>query len=82
MNQPDFEKVECKSCENVVRISSELTNDCKNQDSMNENMMNFQYIEDLDTECLNARVELRETVLSFNERMQKNQVVMKRRYRR
>ena len=34
---------------------------------MNENMMNFQYIEDLDTECLNARVELKETVLTLNE---------------
>ena len=52
---------------NVVPISSELTNNCKNQDSMNENMMNFQYIEDLDTECLNSSVELIETTLSLNE---------------
>ena len=65
--QPDFEKAECKSYENVVPISSQLNDDCKNQDSMNEKMMNFQYIEDLDTECLNASVKLKETVLSLNE---------------
>ena len=65
--QPDFEKAECKSYENVVPISSQLNDDCKNQDSMNEKMMNFQYIEDLDTECLNASFKLKETVLSLNE---------------
>ena len=41
LKQPNFEKAECKSCENVVPISSELDDDCKNRDSMNENMMNF-----------------------------------------
>ena len=34
---------------------------------MNESMMNIQYVEELDTEHLNARVELQETVLSVNE---------------
>ena len=34
---------------------------------MNENMMNLQYIEDLDTEHLNTIVKLKETVLSLNE---------------
>ena len=34
---------------------------------MNESMMNIQYIEDLDTEHLNAMVELKEIVLSLNE---------------
>ena len=67
LKQPDFEKAEYKSCENVVPISYELIDDCKNQYSMNENMMNFQYIEDLDTEFLNAGVELKETILSLNE---------------
>ena len=67
LKQPDFEKVDCKSCENVVPISSELTDNCKNQDSMNKNMMNFQYIEDLDNKCVNAYVELKDIVLSLNE---------------
>ena len=34
---------------------------------MNEIMMNLQYIEDRDTEHLDARVELKETILSLNE---------------
>ena len=35
--------------------------------SHNENMMNFQYIKDLDNEHLNASFELKEIVLSLNE---------------
>ena len=66
LKQPDFEKAKCNNLENVVPISSESIDDCKNQDSMNENMMNLQYIEDLDIEHLNARVELKETILSLN----------------
>ena len=34
---------------------------------MNENMLNFQYIEDLDTEYLNASFEFKEIVLSLKE---------------
>ena len=34
---------------------------------MNEEMMNLQYIADLDIEYLNSRVELKEIVLSLNE---------------
>ena len=41
LKQPDFEKVECNNVEEVVPSSSELNDDCKNQDSMNEKMMNF-----------------------------------------
>ena len=58
LKQPNVEK--------VVPRSSELIDDCKNQDSMNENMMNFQYIEDLDIEYLNASFEFKETVLRLN----------------
>ena len=67
LKQHDFEKDDCKNVENVVPISFELIDDCKNQDSMNENMMNFQYIEDLDTKHLIASFEFKETVLSLNE---------------
>ena len=67
LKQPDFEKAKCKNVEKVVPNSFEPIDDCKNQDSMNENMMTFQYIEDFDTEYLNASFELKETVLSLNE---------------
>ena len=67
LKQPDFEKDGYKNVEKVVPTSSELIDDCKNQDLMNENMMNFRYIEDLDTEYPNASFELKETILSLNE---------------
>ena len=41
LKQSDFEKAECKNVEKVVPINYELIDDCKNQDSMNENMMNL-----------------------------------------
>ena len=44
-----------------------MIDDCKNQDSMNESMMNLHYIEDIDTKHPNASVELKETILSLND---------------
>ena len=44
--------------------------------------MNFQYIEDLDVEYLNANSELKETVLSLNEHNAEKSVAIKRRYKR
>ena len=41
LSEPDFEKAKCKIVETVVPISSKLIYDCKIQNSMNENMMNF-----------------------------------------
>ena len=67
LKEPKFEKAESKTIETVDPISSELINDCKIQNSMNENMMNFQYIDDLDVKYLNASLKLKETVLSLNE---------------
>ena len=64
---PDFEKAYYKNGENAVSISSEPIDDCKNQDSMNENMMNFQSIQDHDIEHLIASFEFKETILILNE---------------
>ena len=50
-----------------VTISFELIYDYKIQNSMNENMMNFQYIKHTDVEHLNGSLELKETILSLNE---------------
>ena len=41
LKQLDFEKAECKTVEKIVPIKFELIDDCKNQDSMNEEMMNL-----------------------------------------
>ena len=41
LKQPEFDNVDCKIVETKVPISSELINECKIQNSMNENVMNF-----------------------------------------
>ena len=41
LKQPEFDNVDCKIVETKVPISFELLNDCKIQNSMNENEMNF-----------------------------------------
>ena len=67
MKQPKFDNAECKTKETIVPISYELKCDCKIQSSMNENEMNFLYIDDLDVEFMNSSFEFKETVLSLNE---------------
>ena len=69
LKQPNFDNVEYKIVEQVVPINSELKYACKIQSSMNDNEMNFQYIEDLEVEFLNSSFELKETILSLNENM-------------
>ena len=48
LKHPEFDNADCKIVETKVPISSELRNDCKIQNSMNENDNNFQYIECFD----------------------------------
>ena len=67
LKQPDFDNGECKIVEQVIPISPELFYDCKIQNSMKENMKNFQYIEALDVEYLNSSLEFKETILNLKE---------------
>ena len=67
LKQPGFDNANCKNVEQVVPINPELIYDCKIQNSMNENEMNFQYIEALDIEYLNSSLEFKETVLRIKE---------------
>ena len=62
-----FDNVDCKNVEQVVPINPELICACKNQNSMNGNEMNFQYIEVHDVKYLNSSFEIKETVLSPKE---------------
>ena len=64
MKQLEFDNTDCKILETKVPISFKLINDCKIQSSMNENEMNFQY---LDVEFLNSNFELKEVVLNIEE---------------
>ena len=67
LKQYDCDNAENKIVEQFVPINPELINDCTNQNSMNENEMNFQYIEAHDDEYLNSNFEIREIVLNLKE---------------
>ena len=67
LKQLGFDNADRKNVEQVVPISPELIYDCKIQNSMNENEMNFQYIEVLNVEYLNSSLEFKETILNLKE---------------
>ena len=67
LKQPNFDNVDCKIVETKAPISFKLINDCKIQNSMNENEMNFHYLDVLDFEFLNSNFESKEAVLSIDE---------------
>ena len=67
LKQFDCDNVESMIVEQFIPISLELINDCKKQNSKNENEMNFQYIEAHDFEYLNFSFEIRETILNLIE---------------
>ena len=67
LKQSECESTDCKTVETIVPISPELIFGYNFQNSINENEMNFQYLENLDFEFLNSRCDLKETVLSLNE---------------
>ena len=58
---------DCEIVETKILISSELINDCNFQSSINENEMNFQYLEHFEVEFLNSNFKLKEAVLSVEE---------------
>ena len=67
LNQPELRSVECECLETKVPVSYELTIDYNFQNSMNENEMNFQYLEHLEVEFLNSNFK-RKTQYSVLER--------------
>ena len=62
MNQPELSNTDYEIVETKIPISSKLINDCNFQSSKNENEMNFQYLE-----FLNSNFNLKEAVLSVEE---------------
>ena len=67
LKRPKFINVDCESVETKIPIGSKLINDCIFQSSMNENEMNFQYLEHLKVEFLNSNFNLKKAVLSVKE---------------
>ena len=58
--------------DNSSPINFDLISYCNLQHSINENEMNFQYIEGVDYELLHSSLQNREIVLSLNENNQEN----------
>ena len=67
LKQPEFINADCESVETKIPISSKLINDCNFHSSMNENEMNFQYLEHFEVDFLNTNFNLKEAVLSVEE---------------
>ena len=67
LKQPKLSSTEFELVETKISVSSELTTDCNFQNSMNENEMNFQYLEHLEVEFLNSNFKLKESIFSVGE---------------
>ena len=72
LTQSDVDAENCNAVDNSSPISFEMISDCNLQHSINENEMNFQYIESVDYELLHSSLLNRETILSLNENSQEN----------
>ena len=67
LKQSELINAECEIVETKIPISYKLINDCNFQSSMNENEMNFQYLEHLEVEFMDSNFKLKEAVLSVEE---------------
>ena len=71
LKQSKCESIDCNTVEKIVPISPELVFGYNFQNSINENEMNFQYLEDFHCEFPTSSFDLKETVLSLNEKSTK-----------
>ena len=67
LKQSELSSADCEIVETKILVNSELTTDCNFQNSMNENEINFQYLEHLEVEILNSKFKLKDSVLSVGE---------------
>ena len=67
LKQPELSSADCEIVETKIPISYELAIACNFQNSMNENEMNFQYLEHLGVEVLNSNFKLKDSVFSVRE---------------
>ena len=67
MKKPELSSAECETVQTEILVGPELTIDCNFQKSMNENEMNFQYLEPLEVDILNSSFNLKESVFSVGE---------------
>ena len=67
LKQPELNSVDCEIVETKIPIISKLITNYKFQSSMNENEMNFQYLEHLEVKILNFNFKLKDVIFSVGE---------------
>ena len=67
LKQLKLNSADCEIVETKIPVNSELTTACNFQNLMNENEMNFQYLEHLEVEILNSNFQLKDSVFSVRE---------------
>ena len=67
LKQPELSSADCEIVETKILVNSELSTICNFLNSMNENEMNFQYLEHLEVEILNSNFKLKDSVFSVGE---------------
>ena len=72
LTQPDVDAEICMALENSSPISFDLISYCNLQHSINENEMNFQYLESVDYELMQSSFQNIKIVLILNENSQEN----------
>ena len=67
IEQLELKSADCESVETKTPICSKLTTDCNFHNSMNENEMNFQYLDHLEVEFLISNFKHKDLVFSVRE---------------
>ena len=67
LKQPKLSSADCEIVETKILVNSKLTIDCNFHNLMNENEMNFQYLEHLEVEIMNSKFKLKDSVFSIGE---------------
>ena len=67
LKQPELSSVDCEIVETKIPVSYKLATACNFHNSMNDNEMNFQYLEHLKVEILSSNFKLKDSVFSVGE---------------
>ena len=67
LNQTELSSADSETVETKIPTTSKLATACNFDNSMNENEMNFQYLEHLGVEILNFNFKLKDSVFNVRE---------------
>ena len=78
LKQLELSSADREIVETKILVSYELAAACNFQNSMNENVMNFQYLEHLEVEVLNSNFKLKIQYSVLEKTVKKGPAVMKK----